>query len=162
MKHTITALVENRPGVLARLIGLISGRGYNIASLNVGPTQDSTCSRITMVVQGDDHALEQVTLQLAKQVDVLRVEDVTALNFISREMILVEVSTKKGGRSAILQLALLFSATVAAVQKDTIILQKTGNQNQIADFVRALREFDVVDISRSGVIAVARDPVDEE
>ena len=162
MKHTLTALVENRPGVLARLIGLISGRGYNISSLNVGPTQDSTCSRITLVVQGDDHALEQVTLQLAKQVDVLRVEDVTSRNFISREMILVEVSTKKGGRSAVLQLALLFSATVAAVQKETIILQMTGNPNQIADFVRALRDFEIVDISRSGVIAVARDAVDEE
>lgn len=156
MKHTITALVENRPGVLARLIGLISGRGYNIETLNVGPTQDKTCSKITMVVPGDDHVLEQVTLQLAKQIDVLKVEDVTGRNFISRELLLVELSTETKGRAPVMELASLFSAKIVAVQETSLTLQMTGDQDQIGDFLRTLRAFDVLDISRSGVIAVAR------
>lgn len=156
MKHTITALVENRPGVLARLIGLISGRGYNIETLNVGPTQDKSCSKITMVVPGDDHVLEQVTLQLAKQIDVLKVEDVTGRNFISRELLLVELSTENKGRAPVMELAALFSADIVAVQEASLTLQMAGDQDKIGDFLRSLRAFDVLDISRSGVIAVAR------
>src|SRR5512137_2338807 len=91
-RHTITALVDNQPGVLARVVGLISGRGYNIESLNVAPTQDPSISRMTMLVPGDDRVLEQVTKQLDKQVDVIKVTDLTKEAFLNRECILVKVS----------------------------------------------------------------------
>lgn len=156
MKHTITALVENKPGVLARIIGVVSGRGYNIETLSVGPTQDNTCSKITMVVPGDDRVLEQVTLQVTKQIDVLRVTDVTRQRHISRELILVELATGKTGRAPVMELAALFSAQVVAVQAASLTLQYAGDETQTADFLRTLRDFDVLDIARSGVIAVSR------
>ena len=156
MKHTITALVENRPGVLARIIGVISGRGYNIETLCVGPTQDDTFSKITMVVPGDAHVLEQVTQQVTKQVDVINVADVTRQRHISREMILVELETVEKGRGAVVELARLFKAEVVAVQARSLTLQMSGDEQQIADFLRSLSDFEVLDIARSGVIAVAR------
>jgi acetolactate synthase-1/3 small subunit len=156
MKHTLTALVENKPGVLARIIGVVSGRGYNIETLSVGPTQDNTCSKITMVVPGDDRVLEQVTLQVTKQIDVLRVTDVTRQRHISRELILVELATGKTGRAPVMELATLFSAQVVAVQASSLTLQYAGDEPQTADFLRTLRDFDVLDIARSGVIAVSR------
>ena len=156
MKHTLTALVENKPGVLARIIGVVSGRGYNIETLSVGPTQDNTCSKITMVVPGDDRVLEQVTLQVTKQIDVLRVTDVTRQRRISRELILVELATGKTGRAPIMELAALFSAQIVAVQASSLTLQYAGDEPQTADFLRTLRDFDVLDIARSGVIAVSR------
>lgn len=156
MKHTITALVENKPGVLSRVIGVVSGRGYNIETLSVGPTQDSSCSKITMVVPGDDHVLDQVTLQLTKQIDVLKVSDVTRQRHISRELILVELATDKTGRAPVMELASLFGAAVVAVQEGSLTLQMTGDEQQVHDFLRSLRAFPVLDIARSGVIAVAR------
>ncbi len=156
MKHTITALVENKPGVLARIIGVVSGRGYNIETLSVGPTQDNTCSKITMVVPGDDHVLEQVTQQVTKQIDVLKVSDVTRQRHISRELILVEIATDKTGRAPVMELAALFTAKIVAVQAQSVTLQLAGDEQQIHDFLRSLRGFSVLDIARSGVIAVAR------
>ncbi len=158
MKHTITALVENKPGVLSRIIGVVSGRGYNIETLSVGPTQDNTCSKITMVVPGDDHVLDQVSLQLTKQIDVLKISDVTRQRHISRELILVELATRKpGSRAAVMELATLFSAQVVAVQAKALTLQFAGDELQIQDFLRSLGAYEVLDIARSGVIAVARD-----
>ena len=156
MKHTITALVENKPGVLSRVIGVVSGRGYNIETLSVGPTQDSSCSKITMVVPGDDHVLDQVTLQLTKQIDVLKVSDVTRQRHISRELILVELATDETGRAPVMELATLFGAAVVAVQERSLTLQMAGDEQQVRDFLRSLRALTVLDIARSGVIAVAR------
>jgi acetolactate synthase-1/3 small subunit len=156
MKHTITALVENKPGVLSRIIGVVSGRGYNIETLSVGPTQDSSCSKITMVVPGDDHVLDQVTLQLTKQIDVLKVSDVTRQRHISRELILVELATDETGRAPVMELATLFGAAVVAVQERSLTLQMAGDEQQVRDFLRSLRALTVLDIARSGVIAVAR------
>lgn len=156
MKHTITALVENRPGVLARVIGVVSGRGYNIETLCVGPTQDDTFSKITMVVPGDAHVLEQVTQQVTKQIDVISVADVTRQRHISREMILVELDTTEQGRAPVVELAKLFKAEVVAVQEKSLTLQMSGDELQVSDFLRSLSDFKVLDIARSGVIAVAR------
>ena len=156
MRHTITALVENKPGVLSRIIGVVSGRGYNIETLSVGPTQDSSCSKITMVVPGDDHVLDQVTLQLTKQIDVLKVSDVTRQRHISRELILVELATDETGRAPVMELATLFGAAVVAVQERSLTLQMAGDEQQVRDFLRSLRALTVLDIARSGVIAVAR------
>jgi len=113
MKHIISALVENKPGVLARIVGLISGRGYNIETLNVGPTQDPAISKMTLVVPGDDHVLEQVTLQVGKLVDVISVTDVTGARHLDRELILVEIVTDSvAQRAEVLDLASLFKAAV--------------------------------------------------
>ena len=156
MKHIITALVENKPGVLARIVGLISGRGYNIETLNVGPTQDPTTSKMTMVVPGDDHVLEQVIHQVGKLVDVIAVVDVTRRRHLNRELILVEVATTRHSRTEVLELATLFDARVIAVAEKAVTLQMVGDHANIEDFIRLLRPYEITDISRSGLIAVAR------
>ena len=156
MKHIITALVENRPGVLARIVGLISGRGYNIETLNVGPTQDPTTSKMTMVVAGDDRVLEQVIRQVGKLVDVIDVVDVTSRRHLNRELILVEVATKRHSRAEVLELATLFDARVVAVAEKSITVQMVGDRGCVEDFLKLLKPYDITDISRSGLIAVAR------
>jgi acetolactate synthase-1/3 small subunit len=156
MKHIITALVENKPGVLARIVGLISGRSYNIETLNVGPTQDPTTSKMTMVVAGDDHVIEQVIHQVGKLVDVIDVVDVTRCRHLNRELILVEVATKRNSRTEVLELATLFDARVVAVSEKSVTVQMVGDHATIEDFIRLLRPYEITDISRSGLIAVAR------
>ena len=156
MKHIITSLVENKPGVLARIVGLISGRGYNIETLNVGPTQDPTTSKMTMVVGGDDHVIEQVIHQVGKLVDVIAVVDVTRRRHLNRELILVEVATKRHSRTQVLELATLFDARVVAVAEKSITVQMVGDHTSVEDFIRLLRPYEITDISRSGLIAVAR------
>lgn len=156
MKHIITALVENKPGVLARMVGLISGRSYNIETLNVGPTQDPTTSKLTMVVRGDDHVIEQVIHQVGKLVDVIHVSDVTRRRHLNRELILVEVSTAHHSRTEVLELATIFDARVVAVGEKSMTVQMVGDHGTIEDFIRLLRPYEITDISRSGLIAVAR------
>jgi len=157
MKHIITALVENKPGVLARIVGLISGRGYNIETLNVGPTQDPAVSKMTLVVPGDDHVLEQVTLQVGKLIDVISVTDVTGARHLDRELILVEVATDSvAQRAEVLDLAALFKAAVAAVTERSVTLQMVGSLDVVADFMLLLKPCKILDLSRSGQIAVAR------
>jgi acetolactate synthase-1/3 small subunit len=156
MKHIITALVENQPGVLARVVGLISGRGFNIESLNVAPTQDPTVSRMTMKVPGDDRVLEQVTKQLNKLVDVIKVSDLTQKHYLNRELILVEVSASSQKRAEIVELAGLFDGKVVSVQANSLTIQMVGEQNKVDDFLNLLKPFRILDVSRSGVIAVAR------
>ena len=156
MKHIITALVENRPGVLARIVGLISGRGYNIETLNVGPTQDPTTSKMTMVVAGDDRVLEQVIHQVGKLVDVIDIVDVTRRRHLNRELILVEVGTERNSRAQVLELATLFDARVVAVTEKSVTVQMVGDHTTVEDFIRLLQPYEITDISRSGLIAVAR------
>jgi acetolactate synthase I/III small subunit len=156
MKHVITLMVENEPGVLARIVGLISGRGYNIESLNVAPTQDTHVSRITMTVPGDDRVLEQVTKQLNKLIDVVKVADLTKRRYLNRELVLVEVSTSPEKRAEIVDLAQLFGAKVVAVQEKSLTVQLVGEQEQIADFLSLVKPSRVLDLARSGIIAVAR------
>jgi len=156
MKHIITALVENRPGVLARIVGVISGRGFNIESLNVAPTQDASASRLTMTVPGDDRVLEQVTKQLNKLVDVIKVTDLTKKRYLNRELILVEVAATAQKRAEIVELAGLFDAKVVSVQQRSLRIQMTGDQDQIEDFLKLLKPFRIMEISRSGIIALPR------
>ncbi|MBI2437979.1 MAG: acetolactate synthase small subunit [Lentisphaerae bacterium] len=154
MKHIISAVVENRPGVLARIIGLISGRGYNIDSLNVAPTQDGTVSRITMTVPGDDRVLEQVTKQLNKLVDVIKVFDLTGEKYVDRELALVKVSTSAKNRSAIIELAALCHAEIVAVQNKAMIVQIVGTTSAVDSFVELIKPHGIVEVSRTGVIAL--------
>jgi acetolactate synthase-1/3 small subunit len=156
MKHVITALVENQPGVLARIVGLISGRGFNIESLNVAPTQDPTVSRLTMTVPGDDRVLEQVTKQLNKLVDVIKVSDLTQKRYLSRELMLVEVNCPPSKRAEVLALTDLFQARVVSVQPKSLTIQIAESEELLGDFIEAIRSVGIMDISRSGVIAVAR------
>ena len=156
MKHVITALVENQPGVLARIVGLISGRGFNIESLNVAPTQEATTSRLTMTVPGDDRVLEQVTKQLNKLVDVIKVTDLTEKRYLNRELVLIEVQAAPNRKKEIVELADLFDARIVSVQANSLTVQIVGEEDRIKDFLELLKSYKILDISRSGVIAVVR------
>jgi len=156
MKHVITLLVENQPGVLARIVGLISGRGYNIESLNVAPTQDPTMSRMTMTVPGDDHVLEQVTKQLNKLVDVVKVTDLTKKRYQNRELALIEVAAPPERRAELAELAALFEAKVIGVQERSLTIQIVADQERLADFMNVLKPFRIIDVARTGVVAVPR------
>ena len=155
-KHVITMLVENQPGVLARIVGLISGRGYNIESLNVAATQNSKISRMTMTVPGDDRVLEQVMKQLNKLIDVIRVADLTKRRYLDRELILVEVAASPEKRAEVEELARLFDARVVSVQAKSLTIQMVGEQDRIADFLGLLKPASIIDLARSGIIAVSR------
>lgn len=156
MKHLITALVENQPGVLARIVSIISGRGFNIESLNVAPTQDPQESRLTMKVPGDDRVLEQVNKQLNKLVDVIKVTDLTTRRYLNRELILVEVSAAPSKRAEIVELADLFGARVISVQARSLTIQLVDEQEKIDDFIKLMKPFGIKDLACSGVVAVAR------
>ena len=156
MKHIISAVVENRPGVLARIVGLISGRGYNIHSLNVAPTQDVTTSRITLVVPGDDRILEQVTKQLNKLVDVVKVYDLTGEKYMDRELVLVKINTTAKNRSAVIELASLFHAEVVCVQNQSLTMQLVGTTAVVDNFLELVKSNGILDLSRTGVIAVGQ------
>jgi len=156
MKHIISAVVENRPGVLARIVGLISGRGYNIDSLNVAPTQDATMSRITMVVPGDDRILEQVTKQLNKLVDVIKVYDLTSEKYIDRELVLVKINTTAKNRSAVIELASLFHAEIVCVQNHSLTIQLVGTSDAVDNFIELVKPNGIQEVSRTGVIAIGR------
>ena len=156
MKHILTAVVRDTPGVLARVVGVISGRGYNIETLNVAPTHEPGVSKMTLVVPGDDHVLEQVLRQLDKLIDVLAVSDVTHRRHINREMVLVEVSTQGGHRGELIEVAALFSAQVVCVREHSLILQMVGDERGVEDFLRLLKPNEILGLSRSGTIAVER------
>jgi acetolactate synthase-1/3 small subunit len=160
MKHIINCLVENQPGVLARIVGLISGRGYNIDTLNVGPTADPTVSKMTIVVPGDAKIIDQVIKQLSKQVDVIEVAEMTNQSHLERELVLVRVGVSDNvQRAEVLDVASSFNATVVDIRTDSISLQMASNQNTVAKFLRLLRPHHIIDLSRSGVIAVGRECV---
>mgnify|MGYP003501025516 FL=1 len=156
MKHIINAIVENQPGVLARIVGLFCGRGYNIETLNVGPCADPMLSRMTITVLGDDHVLEQVIKQLNKQVDIVKVLDLTSLRHLERELILVEIGAPRNKRSEIMDIATLFRAEIIGVRENSLTMQYIGTQEQIDDFLAMIRPYSIMDLSRSGVLAVAR------
>jgi acetolactate synthase-1/3 small subunit len=154
--HIITLLVENQPGVLARVVGLISGRGYNIETLNVGPTQHPERPRMTMTVPGDDHVLEQVTKQLYKLVDVIEVSDLTDERHLNRELVLVEVAATEAKRGELVQLAGMCDAAVISVQDESLTMELADTRNRVADFIDLLKPYTILDLSRSGVIAVSQ------
>lgn len=157
MKHIITALVENQPGVLARIVGLISGRGFNIESLCVAPTHDPTSSRITMVVPGDDRVLEQVTKQLNKLVDVIKVTDLTKEPFVNGELVLFKLNAARDTRSEVIELAKAYGATVVSIQPKSMVLQFAGAADKVQNLMELLRPFQITDISRTGLIAITRE-----
>ena len=156
-KHIITALVENHPGVLARMVGLISGRGYNIDSLNVAPTLDPDVSRMTIQVPGDDRVLEQVSKQLNKLIDVIKVTDLTTARTVDRELVLVKVAASSAKRSELMELVKMVKGEIVAVQPKNVIVQMVGDKEQIKNFMTIIKPFGISDLSRSGVITVANE-----
>jgi acetolactate synthase-1/3 small subunit len=155
-RHTISVLVENHPGVLARIAGLFSGRGFNIESLSVGETEDPTASRMTVVVRGDDLILEQVTKQLNKLVDVIKVSDFTREQFIERELVLIKVSADGRSRSEVSQICDVFRARIVDVAPKAVTIEATGTEDKIKALVNMLKPFGIREMARTGSVALAR------
>jgi acetolactate synthase I/III small subunit len=161
MKHTITALVENQSGVLARISGLFSARGFNIDSLAVGETEDPSVSRMTIISQGDDRIIEQIMKQLNKLVDVIKVQDLSESEMIERELILIKVSASATSRAELMQIVNTFRAKVVDVNPKTMTVEVTGNQSKIDAMLELMRPFGVKEVARTGVIALSRGVVDK-
>ena len=156
MRHTISVLVENKFGVLARTAGLFSGRGYNIESLTVGPTHDQTLSKMTIVTSGDDAVLEQIDKQLRKLVDVLNVTDLTGSGFVARELMLIKLHTTPESRSEIIQIADIFRADIVHVEHAAIIIQVTGESEKLDAFIGLMEKFGIIELARTGRVALSR------
>jgi acetolactate synthase I/III small subunit len=157
-KHTIAVLVENKFGVLSRVAGLFSARGYNIESLSVGETLDPTVSRMTLVVRGDVFIIEQVIKQLHKLIDVIKVTDLSEEDHVEREMLLLKVNAEPTSRAEILRIADIFRAKVVDVTPTTYTLEVTGEEGKIEAIVDLLRPFGIQEIVRTGKVAIARSP----
>jgi acetolactate synthase-1/3 small subunit len=156
MKHTISVLVENHFGVLARVSGLFSSRGYNIDSLCVGETEDSSISRMTVVARGDDRVLGQIVNQLEKLVDVIEVIDLTQESYIERELAMLKVSVNGAQRSEVIEIASIFRAKVVDMSADAMVVEVTGTEDKIRAFVDMVRPFGIQELVRTGRIAIAR------
>ena len=157
MRHTISITVENRFGVLSRVVGLFSGRGFNIESLSVGETIDPEISRITIVTRGDDRTIEQVTKQLRKLVDVIKVTDLTDLNFVDREMILIKLNATEKNKAEILRINEIFRGKIVDVSPASYTFLITGDEGKIEAFIKMLKPFGVKEIARTGKVAVSRE-----
>ncbi|MFQ5671501.1 MAG: acetolactate synthase small subunit [Nitrospinales bacterium] len=156
MQHTIAVLVTNRFGVLSRISGLFSGRGFNIESLNVAETNDPNVSRMTIVTRGDDKKIEQITKQLNKLIDIIKVVDLTAESFIDREMILVKMNAEPAAREEILRIVGIFRAKVVDVSSSTYTIEITGDEGKLKGILELLRPLGIKEVVRSGRIALAR------
>jgi acetolactate synthase-1/3 small subunit len=154
--HTLSVLVENKPGVLARVSGLFSRRGFNIESLAVGPTEHSDVSRMTIVVAVEGAVLEQVTKQLNKLVNVLKIVELDADSSVFRELMLVKVRADAATRSAVLETATLFRAKVVDVAVDAVTIEATGTRDKLEALVRVLEPYGIRELVQSGMVAVSR------
>jgi acetolactate synthase-1/3 small subunit len=155
-KHTLSVLVENKPGVLARIAALFSRRGFNIDSLAVGPTEHTEISRMTVVVDVDELPLEQVTKQLNKLIEVLKVVELEPSASVQREILLVKVRTDQQSRSHVLETVQLFRAKVVDVAGDALTIEVTGNRDKLAAFLEVLEPFGVKELVQSGMVAIGR------
>ena len=156
MKHIISILVENKFGVLARVSGLFSGRGFNIDSLCVSVTQEPGISRMTIVVHGDESILEQVKKQLNKLINVIKVQDFTGIDYVDRELVLVKVNLSKKSRSELMEISDIFRAKIVDVGKQNITIEITGRENKINAFIELIRPFGIVEVVRTGKVAIVR------
>ena len=157
-KHTIAVLVDNKFGVLSRVAGLFSARGYNIESLSVGETLDPTVSRMTLVVRGDEFVIEQVTKQLHKLIDVIKVSDLTDDSHVERELVLVRVNAEPQDRAEILRVGDIFRARVVDVTPTSFVLEATGGESKIEALLELLRPMGIQEVVRTGKVAIARGP----
>ena len=156
MRHIISLLLENEAGALSRVAGLFSARAFNIESLTVAPTEDSTVSRMTLVTSGSDEIIEQITKQLNKLVDVIKVIDLNDYRHIQRELLLIKVSAKQEERAEIKRLAEIFRGRIIDVSGNAYMLELTGAGAKLDAFIRALDESMILEVARSGVLGVTR------
>ena len=157
MKHTLSVLVEDEAGVLSRISGLFARRGFNIESLAVGPAEQMGISRITMVVPGDDRIIEQLTKQLYKLINVLKVQDITEIPCVERELMLLKVNATSSNRSEIIELAQIFRARVVDVAEESLTLEVVGDPGKMVAIVQVLQKFGLREIARTGKIALTRE-----
>jgi acetolactate synthase I/III small subunit len=155
-RHTLSVLVENKPGVLVRIAGLFSRRGFNIDSLAVGPTEQEAISRMTIVVNCDEHPLEQVTKQLNKLINVLKIVELEQGFAVQRELILIKVRADTESRSKVLETVQLFRAKVVDVALDAVTVEATGNREKLDALIRVLEPFGIKELVQSGMVAVGR------
>ncbi len=155
-RHTLSVLVENKPGVLVRISGLFSRRGFNIDSLAVGPTEHHEISRMTIVVNCDEHPLEQVTKQLNKLINVLKIVELEQEQAVQRELLLIKVRADTESRSKVLETVQLFRAKVVDVALDAVTVEATGNRDKLDALIRVLEPFGIKELVQSGMVAVGR------
>jgi acetolactate synthase-1/3 small subunit len=158
MKHTVSVLVQNKPGVLARTAGLFSRRGYNIESLTVGVTENEAVSRMTIVVTGDDTVVEQVTKQLNKLIEVIKVSDLPKESYVNRELVLIKVTADSSNRAEIMQIVNIFRARIVDVAPKSLIIEVTGDEGKLDALVGMLKQFGIKEIVRTGTLALGRGP----
>ncbi len=159
MRHTIAALVENKFGVLSRISGLFSGRGFNIESLSVGETIDPAVSLMTIVTTGDDQIVEQITKQLNKLIDVIKVVDYMEIDHVERELVLIKSAPKKNDKAEFLKLAEIFRGRIIDSGASTFTVEITGDEKKIAAFVELIRPFGIKEFVRTGKVAMAREGI---
>ena len=157
MRHVLSAIVQNVPGVLAHISGMLASRGYNIDSLAVGETEDPNLSRMTFVIVGDDRVLEQVRKQLEKIVTVVRVEDIGSQVYVERDLMLIKVKAATGGqRSEVRELVEIFRGRIVDVGEDQVMIEISGRENKVQAFIERMRPFGIIELVRSGRIAMVR------
>jgi acetolactate synthase-1/3 small subunit len=156
MRHTISALVENKFGVLARIAGMFSGRGFNIDTLNVAPTHDKELSRITLTIKGDSHALDQALKQLKKLINVIDIQPFEPGVAVDRELVMLKVAANREQRTEIAEICNIFNGKIINVTSKDIILEVTGNRNKIVSFLDLMAPFEILETARTGRVALQR------
>nr|YP_009509247.1 acetohydroxyacid synthetase small subunit [Gracilaria vermiculophylla]AXI96897.1 acetohydroxyacid synthetase small subunit [Gracilaria vermiculophylla]QXU75108.1 acetohydroxyacid synthetase small subunit [Gracilaria vermiculophylla]WDZ67971.1 acetohydroxyacid synthetase small subunit [Gracilaria vermiculophylla] len=156
MKHTLSVLVQDEAGVLSRIAGLFARRGFNIESLAVGPAEKAGISRITMVVNGDNRTIEQLTKQLYKLINILKVQDITDIPSVERELVLIKIHALLENRSSILEIAHIFRAKVVDMAHEYLILEVTGDPGKMVAIENLLKQYGIIEIARTGKIALTR------
>lgn len=156
MRHVLSVLVENEPGVLSRVVGLFSGRGFNIETLNVGPTLEEGISLMTIATLGDEAIIEQIVKQLRKLVTVVKVVDLTHLQSVEREMVLIKINAEDATRAEVLRIADIFRCKVVDVGPNALTLEITGDQSKIKAIVSLLQRFGIKEFARTGTVALRR------
>lgn len=156
MNHIISVLVENKAGVLAKISGLFSRRGFNIGSLAVGPTDDKKISRITLEVNAEEHSIEQIIKQLHKLINVIKIQELDPSNIVERELVLIKVSADSKTRPEILEIVGVFRANIVDVAKKTLMIEITGNSRKVRALEDLLRPFGILELVRTGKIACTR------
>jgi acetolactate synthase I/III small subunit len=157
MKHTLSVLVEDEAGVLTRIAGLFARRGFNIESLAVGPAEKVGISRITMVVAGDEHVIEQLTKQLYKLINVLKVQDITEIPSVERELMLIKVNATSSSRAEVIELTQVFRARIVDISEETLTVEVVGDPGKMVAIVQMLNKFGIREIARTGKVALVRE-----
>lgn len=156
MRHVLSALVQNQPGVLAHVSGMLASRGFNIDSLAVGETEDALLSRMTFVVHGDDNTLDQVRKQLDKIVSIVRVDDISSENYVERDLMLIKVVSPPEKRTEIALLVEMFRGRVTDIDHDNLMIEISGQEGKIEAFIDLMRPYGILELARTGRIALVR------